>query len=190
MLKPIPSNWIWVMKPRLVYEDYLFKLNTDEWIIEPKINGARALVYWFNGNVEIWNRHQHYIKPSQIPNIYTQLNEMFKPVLRPQFVVLDGELEYRKGKEKLWLFDCLYYDQPIFNSPIESRKQQLRTLDTSNPFITIIPELKGKSLSEIWNTLPPEYEGIVLKAKGSRYLPAKNEYNNQSVYWLKVRKKK
>lgn len=215
----LPYNLgFWVPKPVLIPHAYLRQVDVSQYYVEPKVNGIRCLVYILNGKVQLWNRHKRLIFEDDCPNVYRELCEVakvekygfYRQVAKVEkYGIYDGELVYKKGNERLYLFDCVWkfdcvlkHEVWINDLPIEVRRTEIPNLSDFK-FIQLMPDLTnwvvGESaeysgkLLEFFNDLPKvklsllELEGIVLKKRGSPYLFGRSESDNQFGYWLKCR---
>ena len=169
-------------------------IRPGDWHGEIKFDGYRALAVIENKTALLWSRNQ---KPLDYPEIALELAR-----LPCKSAIIDGEIVAMddQGRSRFQLlqqrqlggpapilyyaFDLLHRDgRSLLDEPFEERRRQLTDLLST----------KGKWVrpSEVFDADPAELlrqtqslglEGIILKARGSRYEPGQ-----RSGAWLKVK---
>ena len=170
-------------------------IRAGDWHCEMKFDGYRALAVLEKGKAFLWSRNE---KPLDYPDIATELGR-----LRCKSAILDGEIVAldEKGRSRFqllqqrglggdapifyYVFDLLHLDgRSLLDEPFEERLALLTDL--------LLGRVGGMvRQSQVFDVDPEDLlrqtrslglEGIILKARASRYEPGK-----RSGAWLKVK---
>lgn len=190
------------MKPVLIGKDGLAKLRLDDYTVESKLDGWRALVI-ANGETRLWTRQR---RPIAIPkSLQDSLNELR---LKPG-TVLDGEI-WNPTKRGGWtdpegdgcrltLWDCVRNGTTsLSKEPIEIRRQALETVIGQESGLVNLTKVREASIKAIDHTEAEAravreggdlrsgfVHGVVLKRRGSRRHDHPNR-STENADWLKV----
>jgi bifunctional non-homologous end joining protein LigD len=175
-----------------------------DFIYELKWDGIRALIYLEDGQVRIMSRNQNDIT-RQFPELQVaekafratcavfdteivSLNAEGKPVFKKVInrLMNTGESTILKQSKSspvyCYIFDCLFLDgRSLMNEPLLKRREWLKDAvrqDTPYRLSEMVED--GAALFDA--TRQHQLEGIMAKAKDSKYLPGK-----RSAYWLKIK---
>jgi ATP-dependent DNA ligase len=147
-------------------------LQTDDWVVQPKLEGDRASIGVVDGKVYIQNRHGGWLK-HKVENL-----ELFSKL--PDRTVLDGEV-YKKN---FYPFDCLAVDG---RSKVTSTVMEREVLAFQMCKYVGVP-WKFERPSEAWISKlrehTPVYGGVVLKRSMSPYIILGSD-STFSLDWLK-----
>ncbi|MHA6483573.1 ATP-dependent DNA ligase [Paenibacillus sp. strain BS8-2] len=191
------------MKPMLATEsDQPF--DDERYIFEPMIDGQRLQLVMERGKVSLLTRHGN-----DVTRQYPELHGV--PLRRPADVVLDGELAYvepetgrtdfaalqqrfrMKGHLRIreamstlplqyFVFDILYYDGiDLRNYPLFARKRMLQAILQNNNYYKRMAFRSGRGVDLFVKTESLGLEGVMGKAKASRYV------EGASPDWIKIK---
>lgn len=189
------------MKPTLIPEEAVAALSLDDYIIEPKFDGWRAIVT-VNGKVKLWTREK---RPITIPE---KLRESLEALNLKQGTVLDGEI-WNPSKRGGWLdpegdgcqltlWDCIQNGNNALGKVVlEDRRSILEEVVKSDSELISLVEMEEASLKNLLAIKVRAEEarkngarsgfihGAVLKRKGSirRDHPKKSAEDSS---WMKV----
>lgn len=181
-----------------------------DWFVEVKWNGIRAVVYIpKDGEVVIRTKGQH-----DVAENFPTLVAGFRKLGERHSLVLDGELIYGEGKTphemrrvvgqafskprrpirespgfSYMTFEAVYFDgQDLTDQAIEKRKAMLRKAlpwQARKEFGIYVPFSEGTNHINLMEAARrDDYEGIVLKRKGSKY---KKPVGRAPSPWLKYK---
>lgn len=148
------------------------------YVVHPKLNGDRVLLAVKNGEVRVCQRHGDWYQ-------FAVTNKSKYASL--EGTVLDGEV-YQKN---FYPFDSLAIaGKNLLNTPIEVRLDQTQALcaQIRVPYWFAEPT-RDQVLAQRLDTLPsgqPQWEGLVLKKRGSRYRVVGSE-SHVSEEWVKIK---
>jgi ATP-dependent DNA ligase len=187
--------------------------DSDEWIAEPKFNGARCEVHLFNGHVEFWDRHGKHLKYNDDP-LHEEEREKIKNILRSKFgnqsyFVFDGELRHNKVRgiqNKLVIYDVHVFAGELLNHlTFAERRYMLEghfekkmfeegwfydedaTVHLINQYVNDF----GKAFDDYtqgYHGPADEFEGLVMKRLDGK-LQLGRVSGTPSIWMMKVRKK-
>ena len=174
-----------------------------QWLVEPKLDGVRVLVYTNGGNVRLFSRNR---KP--LENAYPELVDALTFAVRGD-AVLDGEVvavdpdtgqssfsrlqrrmqlrDELKARSsdvavELYLFDCLFYEGiDLSNLPLVDRKAVLRDVVWYDDPIRFTPFRTTGSAAMLRQACAKGAEGIIAKRAEGRYV------SGRSTDWLKIK---
>jgi DNA ligase-1 len=167
-------------------------------LCETKYDGIRVQIHRLNNEVNIFTRRLENISKA-VPEIV----EYIKKSLPAEDFIVEGEIiVIRDGKPisfqyilqrvrrkydiermreevplKLFLFDVLYYNGPLIDSPFEKRREVLESLVTVNDNIQLSTQVKvtPDSLQDAENlfneSIKGGHEGIMIKDPHASYMP-------------------
>lgn len=146
---------------------------TGEYIAQPKLDGDRCvLVVKDDGATELWNRHGSLYH-------FTARNRGDYGRHLPTSSIFDGEVWGRDFHP----FDCIRWgDLEVDRLPVEARIEYARRACelVGNAYLFATP-------TPAWVlSAGPEWEGVVLKLRGSAYRPLKKPFH-ESFEWYKVK---
>jgi ATP-dependent DNA ligase len=134
----------------------------DNYIAEPKYNGARCVLVVLNGDVSLWNRHGNPMRTiNETDERYKELvKEVKKYVPKTGHYQFEGEFRHNKVtglQYKLVLWDCLIYADEYLNKlayddrreivlkhfavPVDTSKKVI-DLESYRKHITVIEQFK------------------------------------------------
>jgi ATP-dependent DNA ligase len=154
-------------------EEFIEKsLLTDDWLVQPKLEGDRVVLAFVDKQILVQNRHGSWYK-HPINNL-----KAFKKL--PDRTVFDGEV----FKGNFYPFDCLAADGKsfIFSTAAEREVLALKLCQ----YVGV--EWKFEKPSKKWlrgnSKHLPEYAGVVLKKRNSQYviLGTADQFNAE---WVK-----
>jgi len=152
--------------------DLFKKLDNDRtWIVEPKINGIRAIAF----GMELFSRHGRKILKPLVERAWFSPGSEF-----------DCEYVCKNGVHRLYIFDIMRYDgKDISELPLIERKKILLKLKIP----VVLPWLTDDKIKYYRECIENGYEGVVLKKLDSRYEKFPTESKEIST-WLKVKPKR
>ena len=120
-------------KPVLVHRDQPLVddfSEDDDYVAEPKYNGARCILVILNGEVSFWNRHGKPMKTiNKTDERYIELvKEVKSSVPNTGHYQFEGEFRHNKViglQYKLVLWDCLIYADEYLNKPIYDDRREI-----------------------------------------------------------------
>lgn len=173
------------------------ELSGDDWLLEIKYDGYRALGIKRGSEVELWSRNEKPLTASY-PEVTQAIAKLscrsaildgeivaLDPEGRPTFQLLQGRDTGRERPPILYyVFDLLHLDgRSLLGEPIERRKELLEALIKSAPeairFSPIFQQSPDVLLEEVRRR---GLEGIIGKRRGSLYEPGR-----RSGTWAKKR---
>jgi bifunctional non-homologous end joining protein LigD len=172
------------------------ELPGDDWLLEIKYDGFRALAILRDQEVELWSRNEKQFT-SNYPEVVAALEKLAckQAVLdgeivaldeqgRPRFQLLQGRGTGRRPPIFYYVFDLLHLDGKSFlDEPIEARRAVLEKLLKRAPGVIKLSPVFDVSADELLEQARQQgLEGIIGKRKGSRYEPGK-----RSGAWVKKR---
>jgi DNA ligase-1 len=171
-------------------------------LFEPKIDGHRLILFYSDGNVRLYTRHNN-----EVTRQYPELHDV---PINANEVILDGEVAYvnpqtgavefetvmerfmmtkpqsiNVGRVRLpvhfFAFDILRYNgEDVRNRPLTERKALLNAVLTNSTYFSRVLSVEGSGIP-LFNTVKErKLEGIVAKRKDSVYV------GRRSANWLKV----
>lgn len=157
------------------------KLIKDKnWIVEPKANGDRCLVFILESGVELWNRHGGHIRYTWLGGLRAELASWDLPI----GCVLDCELLHEPQPKQ----DLMVFDVPSAGGNLAHRKEVLKELfrGTRFKFVKMAPRMIKKTAYE--EALKLGHEGVVWKRFDSPYeWQRSNQGGNEVAYWIKMK---
>ena len=194
------------MKPMLLAKSETLILN-DDWQLELKFDGIRAVLHMNDGKVRIDTRNEKDITVS-FPEIAADAQEIID-----EDVVLDGEIvgfnsrgiqklnfvQHRLGvkdpgkiRERQRLYPVLYivFDvlhaggRDLYEKPLTARREVLAGLIPDEMGRVIMAQSFPVSrMDQLWSFIQEQnMEGLVAKRKESKYYPG-----TRSPQWLKIK---
>ena len=129
----VPKLWKYPFKPVRATWDIFKKVNPDNYFMEKKYDGWRAIVQVADGGITLWTREKALI---MMPD---NLGKQLAALEMPEGTILDGEIwnmfkrgawrSDRKAICALTLWDAIRVDKrDLSDEPIEVRRQQLEGL--------------------------------------------------------------
>jgi DNA ligase D-like protein (predicted ligase)/DNA ligase D-like protein (predicted polymerase)/DNA ligase D-like protein (predicted 3'-phosphoesterase) len=177
---------------------------TSDYLYEVKWDGIRALIALEDGQVRIRTRNHNDVT-AQFPELKdadkafratcglfdgeivcldSSGKPVFKKVISRLMNTSEGSIRKLSASSPVYcyIFDCLYLDgRPLINETLVKRREWLKDAIRSDTSYRISESVDdGVALFEAART--HGLEGIMAKAKGSRYLPGK-----RSDAWLKIK---
>jgi len=163
----------------------------DEWWIELKYDGFRALAGLANGRVALRSRNSLDLAP-RFPRVARALSRIVvaEAVVDGEVVALDEQGAPRfqllqQGHEEsivLFAFDLLWLDgEDLRARPIEERRDLLQSLLSNAPPELRIAERLRAAAKALQSAAERGYEGVVCKRRRSLY------EGTRSKQWLKVK---
>ncbi len=177
----------------------------DGWLIEPKWDGVRAVVYVEGGRVRVMSRNDRDVTAS-----YPELRLLgealgstacvldgeivaFGPEGRPSFGALQQRMHVSSGAQArrlaeqvpatLLLFDVLHLaGHSLVSLPWRERRGVLESLELGGPSWQTPPYFPGNGASALATSSAQGLEGIVAKRVDSAYEP-----DRRSRAWIKVK---
>ena len=172
------------------------EISGDQWWLEIKYDGYRALSVCVEGGVEMWSRN-HKSLSDHYPEIVAALRKMKlrDAVLdgevaaldeqgRPSFQLLQNRDSANAAPLYYYVFDLVHLEgESLINEPIEKRKELLaKLLKKAPPQIRLSPTFDEDPEELLEQARKQGLEGIVGKRKGSLYEPGR-----RSGAWAKKR---
>jgi len=166
---------------------------------ETKYDGIRVQIHRLGGDVNIFTR-----RLENISNAVPEIIEYVKKDLPPKNFIVEGEIIVtRDGKPisfqyilqrvrrkydiermrnevplKLYLFDVLYYEEPLIDAPFEKRREVLESIVNITPGkIELSEQVKVttesiKDAQDLFNnSIKGGHEGIMIKNPTAPYIP-------------------
>lgn len=166
---------------------------------ETKYDGIRVQIHRLGGDVNIFTR-----RLENISNAVPEIIEYVKKDLPPKNFIVEGEIIVtRDGKPisfqyilqrvrrkydiermrnevplKLYLFDVLYYEEPLIDAPFEKRREVLESIVNITPGkIELSEQVKVttesiKDAQDLFNnSIKGGHEGIMIKDPTAPYIP-------------------
>ncbi|HXI11650.1 MAG TPA: DNA ligase D [Thermoanaerobaculia bacterium] len=187
--------------PRKLLETYfppmLATLATDlpgsreNWLLEMKYDGFRAIAAIVGGEVAMWTRNALDLS-SRFPHIAEALAH-----LKVEDAVIDGEivaldasgaprfqlLQQGENSELIFVFDLLRLNgHDLRSQAVEARRSLLEMLLKRPPkFVVIAEQMEGDAKEALDLAAKRGYEGLIAKQRGSRY------EGRRSKAWLKLK---
>jgi bifunctional non-homologous end joining protein LigD len=164
----------------------------ENWIVERKYDGYRALSALSSGRVAMWTRNALDLT-GRFPAIARSLSQIVvgDAVLDGEIAVLDAagvprfELIQQGRNEEaiLFAFDLLRLDgEDLRERPIETRRDLLHSLLSNTAAnLRFSEELHGPVKELLRDAASTGWEGVVMKRRGSRY------EKGRSREWLKLK---
>ena len=169
----------------------------DEWLLEIKYDGFRALAIIHEGRAELWSRNEKPLS-ADCPEIVSAASKLkcrsavvdgeivaLDPKGRPAFQLLQNRGAARtRPPIHFFAFDLLHLDGLSYlDVPIEQRKETLRELLIGAPdALRFSPVFEVEPAELLEQARKQGLEGIVAKRRGSLYEPGR-----RSGTWLKQR---
>lgn len=178
----------------------------DDWAIEMKWDGVRAVVTVHDGSVTLTSRNGHDMTPSypEFAGLADQLGDLTDAVLdgeivavdsqgRPDFGLLQTRMKLTRARDvervrkstpvRLLLFDALSLGETsLVDETYESRREQLiDTVETSD-VIDVPPAFEGDLDEAIDFSKKLRLEGVVAKRRDSTY-----SVGRRSRAWIKIK---
>jgi DNA ligase-1 len=168
-------------------------------LCETKYDGIRVQIHRLNNDVNIFTR-----RLENISNAVPEIVEYIKKSLPHQDFIVEGEIIVtRDGKPisfqyilqrvrrkydiermrnevplKLYLFDVLYYKQPLIDAPFEKRREVLESIVDITPDkielskqVKVTPETLQDAHDLFNNSIKGGHEGIMIKDPDAPYIP-------------------
>ncbi len=173
----------------------------DEWVVEPKLDGMRAIVSVFRGHVRAWSRTGRDITRS-FPELGTigEYSGRRTLVLDGELVVMDGpRADFRLLQRRMFVarpsvrltaaipvtlavFDLLQVGaRSVQRNPYEQRRALLGGLNLG-PGVLVVPAFPGVDAQTVFDAAAAQgLEGVILKRRGSRYA------SGRSRDWAKIK---
>jgi bifunctional non-homologous end joining protein LigD len=152
----------------------------ENWIVERKYDGYRALAALSNGRVAMWTRNALDLS-ARFPAIARSLSQIIvgDAVVDAEIAILDPagvprfELiqQGRNDEAILFAFDLLRLDgEDLRSRNIEDRRDLLRSLFSNTAAnLRVSEELNGRVADLLRDAASSGWEGVVLKRRGSHY---------------------
>lgn len=147
------------------------------YLAQAKLDGWRTVIEIGEDEITYTSRHKKAIPVSR------ELRDHLEPLLRMAFkpgTILDAEWCARRPgarEEKLWLFDLLRHgDDDLYTEGALDRFEMLCQLGAPQLYECIVPHATGDYVAFFDSLAPggdrhmPEAEGIVLKARTSKFI--------------------
>ncbi|MDQ2670829.1 MAG: non-homologous end-joining DNA ligase [Gemmatimonadota bacterium] len=173
------------------------------WVYEPKLDGARALVFLDGPHAVIRSRNRHLLD-TRFPEIATAVRRAVqgRAILDGEIVASDPETGvpsfprlqrrlHRTGPSEalrrevaveLWLFDCLHYEgRDLTGQPWTVRRQMLEEAVTPGGGIRLTPYFDGPFDALFEASCRHGGEGLIAKRSTARY------QRGRSRDWLKMK---
>lgn len=151
-------------------------MRDPSWIVEPKIDGDRCLIFVQPTGVELWSRHGRRFDRPWLAGLREQVSSYRLPV----GTVLDGELVAGPSEQKLHL-----YDYASGEGSLDVRRQRLlKACPAFTEDVCVVPWLQPDTAYE--TALSEGHEGIVWKRRDSRYEWQPNT-TSQVPTWIKMK---
>jgi ATP-dependent DNA ligase len=196
--------WIYPQKPVRISESFLSKINPDNYVLESKYDGFRALLTKENGIIRMFTRNRNEMIIPE--NLISQINSMDLP----DGVMLDGEV-WTPSKRGSWVhdksvecsltfWDIMAYDgklliketleerQNILQSIIEpGHHPDVKYIQSEHVSVERIREIREEAVQHKTESKSRSgfIHGVVLKRKGS----VRRDHVKRSVEhpdWLKI----
>lgn len=195
------------MKPMLLAKSDTLVLD-DNWTLELKFDGIRAVLHANDGMVKIETRNEKDITVS-FPEIVDDAHELFDS----EDVILDGEIvgynnhgvqklnfvQHRLGvkdpgkiRERQRLYPVLFVvfdvlmagNRPLVDKPLTARREVLaRLIPDELGRIVMAQSFPVNRMDHLWAFITEQnMEGLVAKRKESKYHPG-----TRSPQWLKIK---
>lgn len=191
-------KWIDPMLATLSHE----MVEGDDWMIEPKLDGERCLVFVRNGTVALFSRNRKVLSDA-----YPELVDAFIALGLPD-VILDGEIIVRDSQGnpsfallqprfsatrkdaladsidvELVLFDVLHIeDKDVRSLSYLERRDLLRSAISGDSRLSVIESVDGDVQKHYDAACQAGLEGIVVKRSGGVY-----ESGVRSRSWVKLK---
>jgi len=190
------------VKPMLAQlsPNYITSIQEMGWAFcETKYDGIRVQIHREGDEINIFTRRLENISPA-LPEII----EYIKKAIKPSDFIVEGEIivtqdgkpisfqyilqrvrrkyEIEKMREKIpltiYLFDVLYYNQPVLDEPFKDRRELLekivqiipRKLELSTQ-VKVTPENPEKAENLFNESIDEGHEGIMIKDPYAPYIP-------------------
>ena len=190
------------VKPMLAQlsPNYITSIQEMGWAFcETKYDGIRVQIHREGDEINIFTRRLENISPA-LPEII----EYIKKAIKPSEFIVEGEIivtqdgkpisfqyilqrvrrkyEIEKMREKIpltiYLFDVLYYNQPVLDEPFKDRRELLekivqiipRKLELSTQ-VKVTPENPEKAENLFNESIDEGHEGIMIKDPYAPYIP-------------------
>lgn len=169
-MRPIRGH---VIRNKRDVEDFYWRnLRTEDWLIQPKLEGSRASIGILDKKVHIQNRHGAWYR--------RKVNNLADFAKLPNKTVLDGEV----FKGDFFPFECLAIDGVSVVRATAFDRQ-----DIAFKLVTLLGHTwKFKRPDKAWvaqlRKNEPVYGGVVLKRSGSPYI-IQGAANGASRDWMK-----
>ena len=173
------------------------------WVYEPKLDGARALVFLDAGGTALRSRNRHLLD-GRFPEIATAVRAAVRAraVLDGEIVALDPasgmpsfarlqrrlhqaaptEALRREYPVELWLFDCLHYEgRDLTGQPWTVRRRMLEEAVTPRAGVRLTPYFDGPFDALFETSCAHGAEGLIAKRTAARY------QRGRSRDWLKLK---
>lgn len=156
-------------------------INDPDWVVEPKRDGDRCLVFFTEHGPELWSRHGTKTRYGWLDDLKDELAWWDLPV----GTILDCELCHEpKPNQDLHVFDI-----PSAEGPLHSRYSVLEELfgeiSDEAEYIHLVPRLNKATAYE--DALAAGDEGIVWKDNNSPYEWQNNTTSCKVPYWIKMK---
>jgi len=155
-------------------------LDNDDFIVEPKNDGDRCLVFVLPDGVQLWSRHGRQVTYAWLGDLIAELQRFRLPV----GTVLDGELLHEpKPRQNLVLFDLpSLYHRPL----LERRKSLIRLLARKHPsLVSCVPWWPKEGAYD--RALAEGYEGTVWKNLRAPYEWQRSSTASEVTSWFKMK---
>jgi len=171
------------------------------WNYEYKWDGVRAMCYWDGHTLKFESRNGNNIT-ARYPELNGVQQDLEEPAVidgeivafdknAPSFSLLQRRMHAGPGKaEKLsksipvyyFMFDIVFYGEPVMNRTYLQRRKILAGLNISHPNYIIAPTYTGQGSVVLQAAKNHNMEGIICKKSDSVYEPGK-----RSGKWRKVK---
>lgn len=173
------------------------------WVYEPKLDGARALVFLDGAHAVLRSRNRHLLE-GRFPELATAVRAAVRgrAILDGEIVAIDpktgtpsfARLQRRLHRTapsdalrreipvELWLFDCLHYEgRDLTGQPWTVRRRMLEEAVTPSPLVRLTPHFEGPFEVLFETSCAHGAEGLIAKRTAARY------QRGRSRDWLKMK---
>ncbi|BDZ51277.1 ATP-dependent DNA ligase [Frondihabitans sucicola] len=178
----------------------------DEWAVELKWDGVRAIVTVHDGSVTLTSRNGHDMTPSypEFASLGERLGDVADAVLdgeivavdkqgRPDFGLLQTRMKLTRARDvervratapvRLLLFDVLSLGgTPLVGESYDDRRAALVDAVDADPVIDVPPAFEGDLASAMEFSKKLRLEGVVAKRRDSTY-----SIGRRSRAWIKIK---
>lgn len=176
----------------------------DEWAVEMKWDGVRAIAYVDTSSVKLFSRNDRDVSVSY-PELKSLSSLVGHDIIvdgeivamddagRPNFGLLQSRMHVADAAKAArlservpvhyLLFDVLSLDgERLLQVPYEQRRELLERLELESEFVAVPPAFKGDPGHAMRASSETGLEGVVCKRRDSLYLPGR-----RSPAWVKVK---
>lgn len=156
-------------------------INDPDWVVEPKRDGDRCLVFYTTKGPDLWSRHRTRTRYNWLNNLKEELRWWDLPV----GTILDCELCHEpKPNQDLHVFDI-----PSVEGPLRERYSVLEELyeeiQEGAEYIHLVSRLDKATAYD--SAIAAGDEGVVWKDINSPYEWQRNTSNCTVPYWIKMK---